>query len=145
MEQTGGKGDHDSRLMRDLCTLLVTIIAPVAAASSVDSPRRPVARRPRGGMSPASAASMLLGASMALMLCGSVTFAIGFLLMPWVAGVALLFGFAGVISTLSSGLLPSSSPSSSKDKERRLLMPTQGRVRASAPMSSVPDKLVAWR
>ncbi|KAM3353769.1 hypothetical protein ACQJBY_024750 [Aegilops geniculata] len=141
MEQTGGKGDDDSRLMRDLCTLLVTIIAPVAAASSVDSPRRPVARPPRGGMSPAGAASMLLGASMALMLCGSVTFAIGFLLMPWVAGVALLFGFAGVISTLSSGLLPSSSSS----KERRLPTPTQGRVRASAPMSSVPDKLVAWR
>ncbi|KAF7025479.1 hypothetical protein CFC21_037649 [Triticum aestivum] len=143
MEQAGGKGDDDSRLMRDLCTLLVTIIAPVAAASSTDPPPRPVARRPRGSMSPAGAASMLLGASMALMLCGSVTFAIGFLLMPWVAGVALLFGFAGVISTLSSGLLPSSSSSS---KEQRLRTPTQGRVRVSAPpMSSVPDKLVAWR
>ncbi|KAE8810275.1 hypothetical protein D1007_13003 [Hordeum vulgare] len=143
MEQTGGKGGHDSRLMRDLCTLLVTIIAPVAAASSTDTD---TPRRPRGGMSPAGAASMLLGASMALMLCGSVTFAIGFLLMPWVAGVALLFGFAGVISTLSSGLLPSSSPASCKDKEQRLLMPAQGRLRGSAPpMSSVPHKLVAWR
>ncbi|KAF8648616.1 hypothetical protein HU200_064660 [Digitaria exilis] len=54
-------------------------------------------------MSPAAAASMLLGASMALMLCGSVTFAIGLLLMPWVAGIALLFSFAGAVSTLSSG------------------------------------------
>ena len=52
---------------------------------------------------PAAAASMLLGASVALMLCGSVTFAIGLLLMPWVAGLALLFGFAGAVSNLSSG------------------------------------------
>ncbi|PWZ18875.1 hypothetical protein Zm00014a_041466 [Zea mays] len=51
-------------------------------------------------MSPAAA--MLLGASVALMLCGSVTFAIGFLLMPWVAGLALLFGFADAVNTLSS-------------------------------------------
>ncbi|XP_002452284.2 uncharacterized protein LOC8068713 [Sorghum bicolor] len=55
-------------------------------------------------MSPAAAASMLLGASVALMLCGSVTFAIGFFLMPWVAGLALLFGFADALNTLSSGL-----------------------------------------
>jgi hypothetical protein len=55
-------------------------------------------------MSPvAAAAAMLLGASMALMLCGSVTFAIGFLLMPWVAGLALFFNFVGAVSTLSSG------------------------------------------
>ncbi|KAG0515928.1 hypothetical protein BDA96_10G319200 [Sorghum bicolor] len=55
-------------------------------------------------MSPAAAASMLLGASVALMLCGSVSFAIGFFLMPWVAGLALLFGFAGAVNTLSSEL-----------------------------------------
>ncbi|CAD6221452.1 unnamed protein product [Miscanthus lutarioriparius] len=57
-------------------------------------------------MSPAAAASMLLDASVALMLCGSVTFtfALGLLLMPWVAGLALLFGFAGAVNTLSSGL-----------------------------------------
>jgi hypothetical protein len=147
MEETTGHGrhaDHDARLIRDLCTLLVTIIAPVAAASAPPDTRRPVAPgRPLGGMSPAAAASMLLGASMALMLCGSVTFAIGFLLMPWVAGVALLFGFAGVVSTLSSGLLPSPT------KLQPLAAPppqTQGRIRPS-PVSPRPatDKLVAWR
>jgi hypothetical protein len=134
-------GDHDARLIRDLCTLLVTIIAPAAAASSAAPP--PDARRvarPRGGMSAAGAASMLLGASMALMLCGSVTFAIGFLLMPWVAGVALLFGFAGVVSTLSSGLLPAPS------KVQPLTSPPlpQGRIR-SAPVCPATDKFVAWR
>jgi hypothetical protein len=132
-----GHGDHDARLIRDLCTLLVTIIAPAAAASSAPPDPR---RRPRGGMSAAGAASMLLGASMALMLCGSVTFAIGFLLMPWVAGVALLFGFAGVVSTLSSGLLPAPS------KVQPLASPPlpQGRIR-SAPVCPATDKFVAWR
>jgi hypothetical protein len=132
-------GDHDARLIRDLCTLLVTIIAPAAASAAPPTDPRKVAR-PMGGMSAAGAASMLLGASMALMLCGSVTFAIGFLLMPWVAGVALLFGFAGVVSTLSSGLLPSPS------KLQPLASPPlpQGRIR-SAPVCPATDKFVAWR
>lgn len=90
----GAGGEHYSRLVRDLCALVSTLIS-----SSSPSP----ATAP--GMSPAAAASMLLGASMALMLCGSVTFAIGLLLMPWVAGLALLFGFAGAVSNLSSGFL----------------------------------------
>ncbi|OEL34921.1 hypothetical protein BAE44_0004059 [Dichanthelium oligosanthes] len=91
MTGTGGDGcsEHYSRLIRELSALLFTIVSPSPA--------------PAPGMSPAAAASMLLGASMALMLCGSVTFAIGLLLMPWVAGLALLFGFAGAVSNLSSG------------------------------------------
>jgi len=91
MTGTGGGDEHYSRLIRVLCALLLTVVSPSPA------PGRP------GRMSPAAAASMLLGASVALMLCGSVTFAIGFLLMPWVAGLALLFGFAGAVSNLSSG------------------------------------------
>lgn len=89
----GGDGEHYSRQVRELCALLLTIVypAPPGAGASVS-------------MSPAAAASMLLGASVALMLCGSVTFALGLLLMPWVAGLALLFGFAGAVNTLSSGL-----------------------------------------
>ncbi|KAL5222126.1 hypothetical protein ABZP36_026839 [Zizania latifolia] len=97
---TGANGDSGrySRLIRDLCALLVTIISP--SLHQARGIRRPA---PSTGVSPAAAASMLLGASMALMLCGSVTFAIGFLLMPWVAGAALLFGFAGAaVSTLSA-------------------------------------------
>ncbi|CAM0884420.1 unnamed protein product [Alopecurus aequalis] len=143
VEDAAGHGDHDSRLIRDLCTLLVTIMAPASAPPPADARRAPPGW-PRGGMSAAGAASMLLGASMALMLCGSVTFAIGFLLMPWVAGVALLFGFAGVVSTLSSGLLPSPA---SKGQPLTSLPPSpspQGLI-GSAPVSSGPDKLVAWR
>ncbi|XP_062208718.1 uncharacterized protein LOC133910222 [Phragmites australis] len=93
-----GGGEHYSRLIRELCALLLTVVSPSA---STERPRTPEATAP--GMSAAALASMLLGASMALMLCGSVTFAIGLLLMPWVAGLALLFGFAGAVSTLSSG------------------------------------------
>uniref|UniRef100_A0ACD5XH00 Uncharacterized protein n=1 Tax=Avena sativa TaxID=4498 RepID=A0ACD5XH00_AVESA len=138
----GGHGDHDARLIRDLCTLLVTIIAPAAAAAAPPDARR--AGRPLGGMSAAGAASMLLGASMALMLCGTVTFTIGFLLMPWVAGVALLFGLAGVVSTLSSGLLPSPSKGHPLTSPLPPMTTTQGRIRA-APACSGPDKLVSWR
>lgn len=89
-------GDHYSRLIRELSALLFTIVSP-------STPGRP-RNSPAPATSPAAAASMLLGASMALMLCGSVTFAIGLLLMPWVFGLALLFGFAGAVSTLSSGV-----------------------------------------
>ena len=91
MTGTGGGDEHYSRLIRVLCALLLTVVSPSPAPG------------PPGRMSPAAAASMLLGASVALMLCGSVTFAIGLLLMPWVAGLALLFGFAGAVSNLSSG------------------------------------------
>ena len=88
-----GGGEHYSRQVRELCALLLTIVYPAPPGRASVS------------MSPAAAASMLLGASVALMLCGSVTFALGLLLMPWVAGLALLFGFAGAVNTLSSGLV----------------------------------------
>uniref|UniRef100_A0A0D9V9P0 Uncharacterized protein n=1 Tax=Leersia perrieri TaxID=77586 RepID=A0A0D9V9P0_9ORYZ len=105
----GGDGEHYSRLIRELCALLVTIISPAAAPAAAAERRQ--MRSPSTGntaMSPAAAATMLLGASMALMLCGSVTFAIGFLLMPWVAGVAVLFGLAAAVSALSSGVFGNS-------------------------------------
>ncbi|EAY77026.1 hypothetical protein OsI_04981 [Oryza sativa Indica Group] len=94
---TCGDGEHYSRLIRELCALLAAIISPSSSSSTAAAARSP-------GMSPAAAATMLLGASVALMLCGSVTFAIGLLLMPWVAGVALLFGLSAAVSTLYSGV-----------------------------------------
>ncbi|KAF6144843.1 hypothetical protein GIB67_025698 [Kingdonia uniflora] len=51
--------------------------------------------------SPAGFASLLLGVSMVLMMCGSVTFLIGFILMPWVLGLVMVFYFVGVLSNLS--------------------------------------------
>ncbi|CAD6235276.1 unnamed protein product [Miscanthus lutarioriparius] len=107
MTGTGGGGEHYSRQVRELCALLLTIVSPAPG------PGQPVS------MSPAAAASMLLGASVALMLCGSVTFALGLLLMPWVAGLALLFGFAGAVNTLSSGLFLSATTASSPPPPRR--------------------------
>ncbi|KAL2233731.1 UNVERIFIED_CONTAM: hypothetical protein Sindi_1553100, partial [Sesamum indicum] len=52
-------------------------------------------------ITPAGFASLLLGISLALMLCGSLTFFIGFLLMPWVLGLTMFFYFVGVVSSIS--------------------------------------------
>ncbi|CAI9093175.1 OLC1v1028609C1 [Oldenlandia corymbosa var. corymbosa] len=54
-----------------------------------------------GQITPAGFASLLLGISLALMLCGSVTFFIGFMLMPWVVGLVMVFYFVGLVSSLS--------------------------------------------
>jgi hypothetical protein len=127
----GGCGEqYYSRTVRELCALLLTVVSPSPAAA-------PGTGAGTGGMSPAAAASMLLGASVALMLCGSVTFAIGLLLMPWVAGLALLFGFAGAVSTLSSGFFgrPGALPCGDDDDDA-----TRGRICCS-PIGS--DMLVA--
>ncbi|KAL3835714.1 hypothetical protein ACJIZ3_010450 [Penstemon smallii] len=52
-------------------------------------------------MTPAGLASLLLGISLALMLCGSVTFFIGFILMPWVIGLVMFLYFVGMVSGIS--------------------------------------------
>ncbi|EOA36299.1 hypothetical protein CARUB_v10010578mg [Capsella rubella] len=52
-------------------------------------------------ISPSGFASLLLGISVALMLCGSVTFFIGFLLMPWVLALIMVFYVAGIVSAIS--------------------------------------------
>ncbi|KAK4842304.1 hypothetical protein QYF36_019444 [Acer negundo] len=52
-------------------------------------------------ITPAGFASLMLGISLSLMLCGSVTFFIGFFLMPWVLGLVMLFYVAGIVSTIS--------------------------------------------
>ncbi|KAG1370134.1 hypothetical protein COCNU_15G005000 [Cocos nucifera] len=59
------------------------------------------ARRPRPQLSPTGLASLLLGMSLAMMFCGSVTFAIGFILMPWVLGMVMVLGFMAIVSNLS--------------------------------------------
>jgi hypothetical protein len=52
-------------------------------------------------ISPAAFGSLFIGISVALMLFGSLTFFIGFILMPLVIGLVLLFYFAGFVSSLS--------------------------------------------
>ncbi|XP_062194412.1 uncharacterized protein LOC133897633 [Phragmites australis] len=82
---------HQSRLLYELCALLLTILR---------SPEGPRPLLPRQ-VTAAGVASMLLGASMALMLCGSVTFMLGFFLMPWVVGLGCVFLFVGFVTNLS--------------------------------------------
>ncbi|OIV97474.1 hypothetical protein TanjilG_10998 [Lupinus angustifolius] len=66
------------------------------------SPPSPLNFSDHPQITPASFASLLLGISLAMMLCGSVTFFIGFMLMPWVIGLAMLFYLAGIVSTISA-------------------------------------------
>ncbi|KAJ8460984.1 hypothetical protein OPV22_033910 [Ensete ventricosum] len=108
-------GDQPSRLLYELCSLLLEVLrAPHLAPS-----RPPARRRVPTRMSPARFASLLLGASLALILCGSVTFLIGFILMPWVVGLVILFYFVGIVSNLPglgrAILCPGCGPSSPKE------------------------------
>ncbi|NP_001142827.1 uncharacterized protein LOC100275214 [Zea mays] len=86
---------HQSRLLYELCALLLTVLRASPDDGAVARPLLP------RHVTPAGVASMLLGASMALMLCGSVTFMLGFFLMPWVVGLGFLFLFVGFITNLS--------------------------------------------
>ena len=85
---------HQSRLLYELGALLLTILrSPLGPGEEGQGPPRQVTA--------AGVASMMLGASMALMLCGSVTFMLGFFLMPWVVGLACVFLFVGFLTNLS--------------------------------------------
>lgn len=53
-------------------------------------------------MSPTAFASLFMGISMALMLFGSVIFLIGFILMPWIVGLAIVFYLVEIVSDLSN-------------------------------------------
>ncbi|KAF0914426.1 hypothetical protein E2562_028510 [Oryza meyeriana var. granulata] len=83
-----------SRVMYELCALLLTVLRSTTEDGGGGRawPRQVTA---------AGVASMLLGASVALMLCGSVTFMLGFFLMPWVIGLACVFLFVGFVTNLS--------------------------------------------
>lgn len=87
--------------------------ATAGASSSAGVGRRQMVMQQ---LTPAGFASLLLGISLALMLCGSLTFFIGFMLMPWVLGLVMVLYVVGVVSSLSmlgrSILGHSSTPSS---------------------------------
>ncbi|XP_010090643.2 uncharacterized protein LOC21400444 [Morus notabilis] len=101
--------DQQSGVLYELSSLVLNILRsppspipfsdhslPAPAPASVQSSRRSLQQ-----ISPAGFASLLLGISLALMLCGSVTFFIGFILMPWVLGLVMVFYVAGIVSSLS--------------------------------------------
>ncbi|XP_057949609.1 uncharacterized protein LOC131144773 [Malania oleifera] len=97
--------DRQSRLFYELSALVLDILRfPPSSLHLPDgSPAVAPSRRSvmPSNMSPAGFASLLLGISLSLMLCGSVTFFIGFLLMPWVLGLVLVFYVIGIVSSLS--------------------------------------------
>ncbi|CAL5338124.1 unnamed protein product [Camellia sinensis] len=104
--------DQHSKLFYELSVMILNILrsppTPIQFSDHspaihtpppVSSSRRPLP--PAQSMSPAGFASLLLGISLALMLCGSVTFFIGFMLMPWVIGLVMFLYVVGIVSTLS--------------------------------------------
>ncbi|KAI4336565.1 hypothetical protein L6164_015077 [Bauhinia variegata] len=97
--------DQQSRVFYELSALVYNILQspPTPISLSGRPPATPPSRRSpsTAQISPAGFASLLLGISLALMLCGSVTFFIGFILMPWVLGLFMVFYVAGILSTLS--------------------------------------------
>ncbi|KAF8040915.1 hypothetical protein BT93_B2978 [Corymbia citriodora subsp. variegata] len=109
--------DQLSSVLHELSALALSLLRspPAPALFSDDPPPPPVpapppspsaaaaaAGRPAAAqMTPVGFASLMLGLSLALMLCGSVTFFIGFVLMPWVLGLVMVLYVAGIVSTLS--------------------------------------------
>ncbi|OVA17471.1 hypothetical protein BVC80_1837g293 [Macleaya cordata] len=102
--------DQNSRVFNELCSLVLSILRsphlPLSASSSSgmtssDSSSRRIPPSSTSQVSPAGFASLLLGISLALMLCGSVTFVIGFILMPWVLGLVMVLYLVGIVSNIS--------------------------------------------
>ncbi|CAN1794501.1 hypothetical protein LINPERHAP1_LOCUS20319 [Linum perenne] len=107
--------DQYSRVFFELSTLVFNLLrsppTPIPFADQLDatpplavspsSSSSSVRRRRSAQITPAGFASLLLGVSLAMMLCGSVTFFIGFMLMPWVLGLVMVFYVAGILSMIS--------------------------------------------
>jgi hypothetical protein len=95
--------DEQSRAFYDLSTIVLNLLRspPTPLNFSDHQPGPPLRRLPPPQISPAGFASLLLGISVALMLCGSVTFFIGFVLMPWVLGLIMVLYVAGIVTTIS--------------------------------------------
>ncbi|PPD78955.1 hypothetical protein GOBAR_DD24124 [Gossypium barbadense] len=100
--------DHYSRAFHELWGLVMSLLrsplAPVPSASqspalstSPHSPPVPTMKK----ISPSGFALLMLGTSVSLMLCGSVTFFIGFMLMPWLLCLVMVLYIAGIVSAVS--------------------------------------------
>lgn len=107
--------DPQIRVLYDLCSMIFHVLrcpppvtppfpatlSPANPSSSSSSIRRDTTAYYLAQISPASFACLFLGISVSLMILGSVTFLIGFILMPWIIGLVLIFYFAGFLSNLS--------------------------------------------
>ncbi|KNA07053.1 hypothetical protein SOVF_175600 [Spinacia oleracea] len=124
--------NQQSRVLYELSSLVLNILRHPPSPSSLNfsdhhlyppsSSSSAAAVRLPPQITPAGFASLMLGISLALMLCGSVTFFIGFMLLPWVIGLVMVFYFVGLVTSISVlgraflcyaiSAPPSSSPSS---------------------------------
>ncbi|XP_021713708.1 uncharacterized protein LOC110681869 isoform X1 [Chenopodium quinoa] len=98
--------DPQIRVLYDLCSMIFHILrypTPITLPfpSSSLSIRRNTTPYYPTQISPESFACLFLGISLTLMILGSVAFLIGFILMPWIIGLVLVFYFAGFLSNLS--------------------------------------------
>lgn len=104
MTRPQNQQEHRSKALHDLSALVLNIIRNPPPPQEFPD-HVPTARRRSGPsfqqITPAGFASLLLGISLSLMLCGSLTFFIGFVLMPWVLGLVIFFYFVGVVSSIS--------------------------------------------
>ncbi|XP_042022851.1 uncharacterized protein LOC121770124 [Salvia splendens] len=124
--QPQNQQDHCSKALHELSAIVLNIIRspPPPLDFSDQSPAAHRRRRQWPSfqqMTPAGFAYLLLGISLSLMLCGSMTFFIGLVLMPWVLGLVVSLYFVGVVSSISmigrSILCCNSSSSPRKDAD----------------------------
>ncbi|KAL3636471.1 hypothetical protein CASFOL_021018 [Castilleja foliolosa] len=112
--------DYGSKILYELSSLAFNIIRSPDDNTSAHL-RRPSALSFQQ-ITPAGFASLMLGTSLTLMMCGSVTFFIGFVMMPWVLGLVMILYVAGVISSISMigrAILCCNSASSSSSPPRK--------------------------
>ncbi|CAO2828976.1 unnamed protein product [Amaranthus hypochondriacus] len=107
--------DHQqqSRVLQDFSSLLLNILRDPPSPSTLSLSNFLVPSRPPISSSSSSSvrfpsqltaagfASLMLGISLTLMLCGLVTFFIGFMLLPWVIGLVMVFYIVGLVTTIS--------------------------------------------
>ncbi|KAK6135097.1 hypothetical protein DH2020_031160 [Rehmannia glutinosa] len=98
--------DQQIRVLYELCSMTIHILRspplPISFPSlSLLSSPPSSSSSPPPQISPAAFGSLFIGISVALMLFGSVTFVIGFILMPVVITLLMLFYIAAVVSSLS--------------------------------------------
>ncbi|GMN49267.1 hypothetical protein TIFTF001_018436 [Ficus carica] len=145
--------DQQSGVLYELSSLVLNILrsppSPIQFSDQslpVPAPPPPsssLSRRSPHQISPAGFASLLLGISLALMLCGSVTFFIGFILMPWILGLVMVFYVVGIVSSLSmlgrSILCYATAPSNPQKEIPVLFVPNYPCLSWVGPKSSYPN------
>lgn len=105
--QPQNQRDYYSKMLYDISALVLNVMRSPPPSFDFADQSAAVAHQQRRDwpafhqITPAGFASMLLGISLALMLCGSVTFFLGFILMPWVLGLVIILYFVGIVSSIS--------------------------------------------